>query len=215
MANLVGADEALGLDVADLTPGAHLNISAGVPLTKYFPAELLTSDGRFEKALALDKHTWGTDRYRKAVLSEWQTQLDRLLDLGLRLTHLDSHHHTHLLEPLFPVALTLARRHGLAIRTRNNQQRSMARREGVRTPDCLIEGFFGVEALTRGNLLSLLDTADGEVLEVMCHPGKLDRLARERSGYLAEREQELALLSDPALAGDLSERGWRLLGFQW
>jgi chitin disaccharide deacetylase len=215
MANFVRADDALGLEGSALSAGAHLNISAGLPLTKYYPHALLTDDGRFNKNLALMDFTWESQPFRNAVLSEWQAQLDRLKELGIKLTHLDSHHHTHLLKPLFPIAATLARRHGLALRARTPEQRALARREGVRSPDSLIEGFFGAESISRERLLGLLAQAEGEVVEVMCHPGKLDGLLRERSGYFSEREQELALLGDPALAEELCDAGWRLLGFGW
>ncbi len=215
MANYVRVDEVLGLESSNLSAGAHLNISAGAPLTKYYPAALLTDDGRFNKTLALLEFTWEASLFRNAVLNEWQAQLTRLMELGVKLTHIDSHHHTHLLAPLFPLAVTLARRHNLRLRTRSAEQRELARREGVLTPGCLIEGFFGVDAITRERLLALLDATPGAVVEVMCHPGKLDGLARERTGYQAEREQELLLLGDPEFAEELCSRGWRLLGFQW
>jgi chitin disaccharide deacetylase len=215
MANYVRPDEALGLELAGLGAGVHLNLSAGLPLSKYYPGALLTTDGRFNKLLALLELTWESAQYRNAVITEWNAQLDRLRQLGVKLTHLDSHHHTHLLGPLFPIALVLARRHNLGLRIRTPEQRALARREGVRTPDCLVEGFFGAGQLTRAKLLTLLAQAEGEVVEVMCHPGKQDGLLRERSGYTAEREQELAILGDPALADELCSLGWRLVGFRW
>jgi predicted glycoside hydrolase/deacetylase ChbG (UPF0249 family) len=192
-----------------LTAGCHLNLSCGVPLTSGYPADLLVEKdklGYFNKLTALDRVTWRNRVLLPAVDSEWRAQLRYLLDRGLPITHLDSHHHVHLLPELFMLALALAQEHGLALRIRRNY-RSVVRAERVPTPDSLIEGFYGSMNVSQDVLLSLLSPPDapaGEITEVMCHPGRVDDVLRERSSYLTEREHELQTLSDPGLIDQLA-----------
>lgn len=200
------------------TAGCHLNLSCGPPLLAAYPEQLLR-DGLegvrwLDKAQALQSVTW-EDRDLAAVAAhEWELQLRALLASGVPVSHIDSHHHVHLLQPLFPIALELAQRHGLGLRTRR-KYRSLARASGVATPDTLLEGYFGEGSIARHSLLRLLADADGEAVEVMCHPGSVDDALRARSGYLAERETELDLLASPELAADLETMGWELKGYLW
>jgi chitin disaccharide deacetylase len=208
MANFVAAEEAELLKQSGLACGAHLNISSGRPLTKY-PQQLLMADGSFDKALALNPATWEDEALRAAVVAEWEAQLEYLYDLGLRIEHLDSHHHTHMVGFLFAEGARFAQDTDLPLRCRS-LMRGYLRDVGVSGPDDLIETYFGAGNLTREALLSALSHAQGEIVEVMCHPGYVDDVLRERSGYLEEREEECRVLSDPGLAKALKKLGWQL-----
>jgi len=214
MANLVSQLEADFLRRSGVSVGAHLTMTVGLPLSDEYPEELRGPYGGFNKELALDAATWRDDARREAVEREWRAQLRRLRELGFELDHLDSHHHAHLLGPLLPIAVQLARERGLALRTRPAKV-SPVRRAGVLTPDLLIEGYFGITNVGMDHLLALLDAADGDVVEVMCHPGRVDGLLKLRSGYVAEREAELDVLSDPRLKQEVRQRGWILSGYRW
>jgi predicted glycoside hydrolase/deacetylase ChbG (UPF0249 family) len=201
-----------------LTAGCHLNLSAGPPLTADYPAQLLRAGPGgsqwFDKAQALRPATWADRGLVAAAAVEWAAQLALLRETGLPLSHLDSHHHVHLQPALFPVALDLAQQHGLALRVRR-EYRSLARASEVACPDVLEEGYFGQGHLGRDALLALLGAAGGDSVEVMCHPGQVDETLLQRSGYVAEREAELAVLVDPALEEELARRGWSLQGYAW
>lgn len=214
MANFVTEDEARALMESGLSVGAHLNLSTGRPLSSNYPAELLLPDGRFNKELALQAETWEPQAMRDAALREWWAQLDQLEALRIAIDHIDSHHHTHLLDPLFPsvLDLALARRVGLRVRS---QQYGRAWAAGVPAPEYFYEGFFGYNNIERDSLLSALERIQGSVVEVMCHPGIVDMLAYERTSYQEEREAELALLGDSLLITELEAQGWTIGGYVW
>lgn len=213
LANLVTPLELTFLKQSGLSAGVHLNATLGAPLSADYPPELLTELGGFSKSLALEAATWDDGRYSAALRREWQAQLEKLQAGGLALDHLDSHHHLHLLDPLFPLAVELASEHGLALRVRA-EQADTARGAGVKTPDCLVEGFFGKDNVDRQSLLAELEKASGNTVEVMCHPGKIDGLLKLRSGYVAERELELATLTDVALIAEVGKQEWELSGYE-
>lgn len=209
MCNLAGAAEIAQLGRSRLGAGVHLNLSCGPPLSRGYPAALLKSDGSFDKALALSAATWEDPRHAAAAQAEWQAQLAWARSSGLTPTHLDSHHHAHLLPPLFPLALELARRERLPLRVRPAQV-AAARAAGVATPDDLCEGFFGAGNLTLARLGELLYRAKGRVIEVMCHPGLSDAQLRQRSGYTSERVVEMICLGNRRLARLLEVCGWQI-----
>jgi predicted glycoside hydrolase/deacetylase ChbG (UPF0249 family) len=208
MANFVTAEDADLLKQSGLACGAHLNISSGKPFTHY-PAKLLKEDGSFDKQLALNAWTWEDEELREAVVAEWAAQLAHLYSLGLKIGHLDSHHHTHMIGYLFADAARFAQAQQLPLRSRH-MMRGYLRDVGVPAPDDLIESYFGAGNISREALLKHLSEAQGELIEVMCHPGHVDEALRERSGYLEEREEELSVLRNPGLAEELQGLGWQV-----
>ncbi|MDQ3024557.1 MAG: ChbG/HpnK family deacetylase, partial [bacterium] len=133
--------------------------------------------------------------------------------LGLRIDHLDSHHHTHMVGKLFANAAKLAQELGLPLRTRH-LMREHLRKVGVRSPEDMLESYFGADRISREALFASLEHAQGDMIEVMCHPGYVDDVLRGRSGYLEERESELQVLGDPQLAHELEVRGYTMAGYE-
>lgn len=112
IANLPGFEEAVAILKANprLDVGIHLNIFSGVPLSQ--PREvrsLIGQDGKFTGSVSRFLNRWASCRINPAeIRKEWQSQIERLIVSGLRLSHLDSHYHFHLLPDLFLIALQLA-----------------------------------------------------------------------------------------------------------
>ena len=98
-----------------LAVGVHLNLSDGAPVAdRESVVSLLNDDGcfadgpegllwkRLRGGLVLDE-----------VEDEWDAQIQKVCDTGIRPTHLDGHKHVHMLPGLFEVALRLAKKHGI------------------------------------------------------------------------------------------------------
>jgi chitin disaccharide deacetylase len=133
-------------------------------------------------------------------------QLRRFRELlGREPTHLDSHHHVHVEQPLLAAFRDLARALRIPLR------------------DCSGIGycsrFYGQwageshpEQVSVGALIAILESDLGDgVTELGCHPGRSDPTLQ--SSYSAEREVELRTLCDRRLRGLLERRGIRLIGF--
>lgn len=79
--------------------GVHLNVDEFASLTRHpgFRGHL-DSNGYFRGSV---RHV-PIDRYfRDAVVAEWTAQVDSLLQSGVPVSHLDSHHHVHTVPQLF------------------------------------------------------------------------------------------------------------------
>jgi len=147
-----------------------------------------------------------------AVAAECRRQLDTFRDLvGRDPTHLDSHQHAHLDEPLRSVAVAIAAELGVPLR---HLPSSVA----------YCGGFYGQsgrgepapELLTTESLLALLDAAweaaaeSCSAVELACHPGwdaDLDTM------YVAERRVEVEVLCTAGLREAIAARGFTLARF--
>jgi hopanoid biosynthesis associated protein HpnK len=117
MANGMAFDSAVaaGLAAPALGIGVHLNLTQGRPVSSASRVpSIVTPEGYFyprpgmlvrqvlrRKAIFID------------IESELRSQIERIASSGIRITHLDSHKHIHLLPPIFRVVLKLARDYGI------------------------------------------------------------------------------------------------------
>ena len=196
---------------------AHLN---GVVTS----ASLLVTGAKCSEAAALAREhpdlavglhwdVWGEDEREfdvgdeGAVRDEFLRQLDAFHGLiGKAPTHVDSHKHAHFDERAFPVVHEIVEPLGVPLRGDGAVE--------------FVGGFYAqwewevtelqhvsVEAL-QGILRD--ETVDGWT-EISCHPGY--RWPGYSSVYHAEREAELATLTDPAIRRTLDECGLRLASY--
>jgi predicted glycoside hydrolase/deacetylase ChbG (UPF0249 family) len=172
--------------------------------------ELARSHPRLAVGLHLDLGEWVYEegRWRVAyercssrepseIEAECRAQVEAFRGLfGRDPTHLDSHQHVHMSEPVTSVAVALAKELGVPLRAHG------LRYEG---------GFYGQtgkgepwpEGIAAESLAGLIESLPTGWTEIGCHPG---RGVGAESSYGPEREQELRALCDP-LARRAIERG--------
>ena len=106
-----------GVELARTTPGlgvgVHLNLSDGEPVA---PREMVTSLLNDEGVLEGKPESLVLRISRRKLLleeveREWDAQIQKVRDAGLKPTHLDGHKHVQMLPGFFEIALRLARRH--------------------------------------------------------------------------------------------------------
>ena len=99
MANGPAFDDAVRISkqYPQISFGVHLNIIEFKPIchtdvfNKY---DLLNSSGEFKEG-AIYALTTITDELQDAIFDEFAAQIDKVRDAGVRLSHIDSHQHTH------------------------------------------------------------------------------------------------------------------------
>lgn len=210
--------------------GVHLCLTSGKALTDpgLIP-DLVDLSGEFKKR----KVEPGTAMPGNQVERELRAQVEKALAAGIDITHLDTHHHVHLNQTILEVIAKLALEYDLPVRSLHQEMRELLQREGVKTPDCFIGGFFG-EGATEENLLKLL-TEVGEhfererlefpdncffpqgkkVVELMVHPAILDDYLVANSTYTTYRERELAVLLNREVAQKITQLGFEWRSFAW
>lgn len=185
--------------------GVHLTLTGEAALMgRGDIPTLLAEDGRFH-AHAVDfvKQYLGRRIHLDEVERELDAQIRKVLDNGIRVSHLDGHQHIHILPAIRDRVGALARKYAIpAIRYPRERVSSymlregagkgrllqliglnafctIARTSGATAPDRFFGFFFGGN-LTQENLLKILDNLPATgTCELMCHPGMHD----SHSGY--------------------------------
>jgi chitin disaccharide deacetylase len=97
-------------DVPGLDTGCHLVLLGGEPAAK--PGQvrsLLDGSGRFPRTLgAFLMRMAGGQVKQQEILIEFRAQLDRLYDFGIKLSHFDSHKHSHAHPAVLDAVIRLA-----------------------------------------------------------------------------------------------------------
>jgi chitin disaccharide deacetylase len=139
-----------------------------------------------------------------AVEAECRAQLEMFRALlGRDPSHLDSHQHVHISEPVASIAAKLASELGVPLRA------ARIRYEG---------GFYGQtgtgepfpDGISPARLIELIELLPEGWTEIGCHPGL--GLVGE-SSYGQEREREVRTLCDPRVVAAIECRGVRLRSF--
>lgn len=103
--------------------GLHLNLTTGAPcLPPATIPSLVDRAGRFhplDRWLAL---AWAGRLDSAETAAELTTQAERAIDTGLPFSHIDGHHHVHLFAPARAVVAGIARRFGLRVVRRSDEQ---------------------------------------------------------------------------------------------
>jgi predicted glycoside hydrolase/deacetylase ChbG (UPF0249 family) len=175
---------------------------------------------------------------RIRIYDELDAQVRRILDAGLRPTHLDTHKHTHLLPPVLDGVAWLSERYGIRwvrrpfdLPMNANPAGRLARltarglgvvrprfhrvleRHGCRTTDHFA-GFQLTGRLRTAELARLIRSLPPGTTELMCHPGRCSDELRSAPTRLKEsREAELEALTAAETADTVRECGVRLATF--
>jgi hopanoid biosynthesis associated protein HpnK len=122
------------------------------------------------------------------VKTEMRAQIEKILNAGIKLTHVDSHQHLHVYPPILHIVLQLAKEYGIqrirmpydnmkigsiaqrVLRFLAGVGKKHVLRSGLQTTDA----FFGVGCsghLTQDYIINVLKNLPEGIAELMCHPG--------------------------------------------
>ncbi len=163
------------------------------------------------------------------VYAELKAQIEKIRATGLRISHLDSHKHTHLVPSVFRTVVKLAdefaipwvrlpldttvRLGKLSVAFGNRYYRRFAAGKNVQLSDHFL-GFRLTGSLTEETLAEALSKIEEGVTEFMCHPGYLgDDLKQARTRLKESRLRELEALTSPRIRELLSGNDIRLTPF--
>ncbi len=161
-------------------------------------------------------------RQQLNVYAEMRAQIQKIVDVGIRITHLDSHKHTHIVPQVFRAVVRLAKEYNIPyVRLPIDHTLPvpafirayywrLATAAGVRVTDHFL-GFRLTGKLTEASLLHALRNLLEGTTEFMCHPGYLDtELAHAATRLKQSRVLELQALTSPRVKQLLTESGVRL-----
>jgi hopanoid biosynthesis associated protein HpnK len=226
---------ARGRALPDLGIGVHLTLLEGTPVCSSGAVpDLVLPGGGGGFGTRYGTLLWGVTFGRvglRQVGDEWRAQIGKVLESGLRVTHLDSHKHLHMHPQLLGVAMSLAGEHGI-LRMRLSRparpsvsakaaalgllaiwaQRRMIQR-GIRFPGALL----GLEAsgrITTARLQRAIRTPWRGTRELMTHPAYRSRALAGLAARGYHFEEELAALCSVQAREVVTEGGVDLVTYE-
>lgn len=215
MVNAAGAEHAAMLSKAHpkLAVGMHFVLTLGKPLSR-MPG-LTRENGELGKWIweMSEADTLPLDE----IARELACQFARFIELFGRMpTHIDSHHHVHMIPQIFPLVEAFAKEKGVAMRIDRDALREAGiQPQGAQSTQGFDSQFYG-DAISEKLFLEALSRSQARnesSLEVMCHPSFIDGTIMA-SKYCYPRLAELDVLTSATLKGAIAERGYRLGSFE-
>jgi predicted glycoside hydrolase/deacetylase ChbG (UPF0249 family) len=120
-------------------------------------------------------------------------------------THIDSHQHVHLREPVRSVVSEAARRLAVPLRHYSRRVRYCGDFYGQTGSGLSLD-----HAISVAGLIEILASLAPGVTELACHPGLDEHL---KSAYRSERAEEVRVLRDPRVREAIDARGIELCSF--
>ncbi len=95
--------------------GLHFSLVDGTPVSDASQVPTLTGpDGRLHASYGMFLRRYVTGRIAVAEIeAEFRAQLSKVREAGLRITHIDSHQHLHVLPAILEIVTRLAKEHGI------------------------------------------------------------------------------------------------------
>lgn len=232
----------LAKNCPDLGVGVHLTLVAEKPVTA--PAEVSTLVDSYGFLPAgylefMNKYIMGKFDFDQIKI-ELDAQIAKVFETGLKITHVDSHQHLHVLPGILEIVIDLARKYhieamrspcepyffvggypaklmrmasrmGLSFLAKKAQKK--VRKEGFLTPD----HFFGM--LAGGNmrqkyLLNIVDNLPEGISEIMMHPGNDNIALGESFTWKYHWQQELAAVKSVELRTCVEDKHIQLISFR-
>jgi predicted glycoside hydrolase/deacetylase ChbG (UPF0249 family) len=221
--------------------GLHLSLLGGHPIAD--PARVSTllehegpQAGQFPGAAREHLTRWLKNQLApEQIEREFEAQIRRALNAGLKLDHLDTHHHIGFLPPISRAVEALARRFGIPGVRSSAEEPSLGwitdfargalatlvgglawltrRQMGSLRHGPLTWGYAEAGRLDEVRILEIIGRLGPGSHELICHPGEVDDAA-PGMGFLPtpayRRTRELAALTSPLIRRALELRGVRL-----
>ncbi|OGP07989.1 MAG: hypothetical protein A2048_03490 [Deltaproteobacteria bacterium GWA2_45_12] len=215
--------------------GIHLNFTWGIPLCDPKDiSSLVDGAGKFHSSPALYARALLGRIKKEHVYKEGKAQMEKVFARKLNITHIDSHHHAHVLPGLCEAVADLALEYRVSfVRSLTSQKHWVAdgplsrriflgQMPGAHRQFWTKKGLFTVGCLKGcdlgGNQKNLLVCWDKfltllpeGVTEVMVHPGYVDDLIGD--SYREGRLKEIDLLCDPRFKKMIKKADISLIGF--
>ncbi len=211
LANAPAFDHAvlLAKENQGLGVGIHLALTTGYALSG--PLKTLTNeDGAFLKLGVVSLISSELDQ--DEIERELTAQVEKVLAAGIQPTHLDSHHHVHMLPGVWDVFAKVANRYGLPIRRVPQAQLA---KHPLLTTDVFSDAFYGdhIDLQTIRTICEPYLNTD-QTLEMMSHPAYVDAELMKMSSYSMQRPEEYRVFTSEAVLEFIDKNQIELVSFR-
>lgn len=222
-----------------LDVGIHLTLAEEFPLLnpERIPT-LVNSEGKFFPHAQKFFKNYLLGKFSKDDIQlELEAQINKVINSGIKISHIDGHQHLHVLKDVFDITVKLALKYDIPVIRipfekikpyMFSQKVSLTRILSLKVLNFIsnkkrnkkflyadgLAGFIFGGNLNKENLLKLLyELPKSGVYEIMCHPGYNDS-ASPYSHWNYNWDSELKALTDPDILKFMNERNIELINFR-
>lgn len=183
--------------------GIHLVLTIGKPLIE--GAKSYTDEnGNFRRPKTYPDGNPRADEVE--LYNEWKAQIEQFIEIaGKKPTHIDSHHHVHMLPWHNEVAKRLAMKYEIPLRQRNQVSDLFEYAP--------VDERFYEEGVNFETFKAIIEDSDREVIELMTHVAFLDQELYDMSSYNLPRMKELQIIKSQEAKDFIKENNIELIHF--
>ena len=184
--------------------GVHMTLSLNKPVFNYHKT-IVDENGNFYKRITneLVEEKFDLDE----VYEEFCAQINKVINSGVKVDHLDSHHHVHTLSSLKPVIEKIVKKYNLPIR---------GGFESKIDYDNIIpmtESFYNENVTDDYFEKFINELKNHDVIDVMCHPAFIDEQLVNSTSYAMQRMKEYSILTSKKVKEFLRENNIGLTNY--
>lgn len=187
MANMPGFDQAVELLEANpgLGCGVHMTLTCHKPIIKSHKT-IVDNNGNFYKRATKEiLQLIDLDE----VYEEFCAQIDKVISSGIKITHLDSHHHVHGLKELKPVIEKIVNKYELPIRG------GFEYKTEIKDIVPVIDSFYADKVDYSYFEKNIDEIKKHKICDLMCHPSFVDEFLLNSTSYALQRTKEHSILT--------------------
>ena len=206
MPNMPGFNHAVKLleDFETLGCGVHMTLSCNKPLNDNLKT-LVDENGRFYRRI--DEEVLKNIDLDELYI-EFCTQIDKVIEFGVKITHLDSHHHVHTIPQFEEVIKAILYRYKLPIRGGFKHNFDYDK-----VVPCI--GDFYNKNVSLDYFSKNLEKINSyEVCDLMSHPAFIENFLINSTSYAMERAKEHEILTSKEVKYFIKENDIKLVNYK-
>ena len=169
-----------------LACGVHLTLSLNRPVLNYHNT-IVDENGNFYRRITneLVNEKFDLDE----VYEEFCSQINKVINSGIKIDHLDSHHHVHTLSSLKPVIEKIVKKYELPIRGGFEEEINYDK------VIPMTETFYNNNVEEDYFEKNIDELKKYDVIDIMCHPAFIDEYLMNSTSYSMKRIEEYSILT--------------------
>lgn len=191
-------------DCEDLGCGVHMTLSLNKPVLEGHKT-IVDEKGNFYRRITneLIKEKFDLNE----VYEEFCAQIDKTMNSGVKVTHLDSHHHVHTLEALKPVIEKILEKYKLPIRGGFEKEIKYDR------VIPMITSFYNENISFDYFKKNIDEIKKYNILDIMAHPAFIDKDLVKCTSYSLKRMDEYEILTSNEVKELLEENNIKITNY--
>lgn len=166
--------------------GVHMTLSLNKPILNNHKT-IVDENGNFYKRITNELVEEKFDL--EEVYDEFCSQIDKVINSGVKVDHLDSHHHVHTLASLKPVIKRVVEKYQLPIR--GGFEEALDYNKVIP----MTESFYSNNVTEDYFEKRIDELREYDVIDIMCHPAFIDEYLINSTSYAMQRIKEYSILT--------------------